>query len=113
MIKKFALINLSLMFSVLFAILFQSLHSYEHFLGEAITVHKVDSKKLDLNQNDHNHEKCFICEFTFSSFLASEKPSFTFIPEFVNVPYHFPITVNPTVFSGSIFQLRGPPSSIC
>jgi hypothetical protein len=101
------------MFTVLFAILFQTLHSYEHFLGEAITIHKVDSKKLDLHQNDHNHEKCFVCEFTFSSFLASEKPSFTFISEFVNVPYHFPITVNPTVFSGSIFQLRGPPSSIC
>lgn len=100
------------MLSVLFAILFQSLHSYEHFLGEELAVHQLDSKKLDLHQNDHNHEQCFVCEFTFSSFLASEKPSFTFLSEFVNVPYQFPFSVNPAVYSGSSFSLRGPPTFI-
>ena len=111
--KKFAIINLSLMFSVLFAILFQSLHSYEHFLGEALTINQNDSHDYDLHQNDHNHEQCFVCEFTFSSFLVSENASFIFFSEFVNVPYQFPFSVNPTVFSGSSFSLRGPPSSIC
>ena len=100
------------MFSVLFAILFQSLHSYEHFLGEELVINTLDSKQLDLHQNDHNHDQCFVCEFTFSSFLASEKPSFTFFSEIVKVPYQFPISVNPTVFSGLSFSLRGPPSFI-
>lgn len=100
------------MFSVLFAILFQSLHSYEHFLGDEISIVQKDSNHKDLHQNDHNHEKCFVCEFTFSSFLANEKPSFTFFSEIVKVPYQFPISVNPTVFSGLSFSLRGPPSFI-
>ena len=110
--KKFAILNLSLMFSVLFAILFQSLHSYEHFLGEELAIHKVDSQEHDLHQNGHNHEKCFVCEFTFSSFLAGEKPSFTFVFELVKVPYQLPVSVKPIVFSGSSFSLRGPPSFI-
>lgn len=101
------------MFTVLFAILFQTLHSYEHFLGEEISFHQHDSNQKDLHQNDHNHEKCFVCEFTFSSFLANEKPSFTFLSAFVKVPYQFPFSVNPTVYSGSSFSLRGPPSCIC
>ena len=100
------------MFSVLFAILFQTLHSYEHFLGEEISFHQPDSQQKDLHQNNHNHEKCFVCEFTFSSFLASENASFTFLNEVTKVPYQFPISVNPTVFSGSVFHLRGPPSFI-
>lgn len=101
------------MFSVLFAILFQSLHSYEHFLGQELAINQHDPKKLDLHQTNHNHEKCFVCEFTFSSFLANEKPSVTFLSEFVKVPYQFPFAANPAVYSGSSFSLRGPPSSIC
>lgn len=100
------------MISVLFAILFQSLHSYEHFLGEDISIIHQDSNHKDLHQNDHNHEKCFVCEFTFSSFLANENTSFVFFSEFVKVPYQLPISVNPTVFSGIPFSLRGPPSCI-
>jgi hypothetical protein len=100
------------MFSVLFAILFQSLHSYEHFLGDEIAFAQHDSNHKDLHQNDHNHEKCFVCEFTFSSFLASTKPSFVFISEFTKVPYHFPTSESVAFFSGSSFSLRGPPSFI-
>lgn len=100
------------MFSVLFAILFQSLHSYEHFLGEEISVVQQDSNRKDLHQNDHNHEKCFVCEFTFSSFLASAKPSFSFFSEFVKVPYQFQTPETAPFFSGSSFSLRGPPNCI-
>ena len=100
------------MFSVLFAILFQSLHSYEHFSDDTLAIKQLDSHHQDLHQNDHNHQKCFVCEFTFSSFLASEKPSFTFFSEFVKVPYQLPFSANPVVYSGSSFSLRGPPSFI-
>lgn len=110
--KKFVILNLTLIVSVLFAILFQSLHAYEHFLDEEIAIHQLNSKQLDVHQNDHNHEQCFVCEFTFSSFLASEKSSFTFFSEFVKVPYQLQIPVKPAVFSGISFSLRGPPSFI-
>ena len=100
------------MFSVLFAILFQSLHSYEHFLGEKLAVHQLYIKQLDLHQNGHNHEQCFVCEFTFSSFLVSEKPSFDFFTTFSKVHYQLSVTVKPTVFSGIPFSPRGPPKFI-
>ena len=110
--KKFAIVNLSLMFSVLFAILFQSLHSYEHFLGDEIAIVQQDSHSHDLHQSDHNHEKCFVCEFTFSSFLNIENSTFTFNFEFVKVPYQFPTPESAPYFSGSSLSLRGPPSCI-
>ena len=97
------------MLSVLFAILFQSLHSYEHFLEEETALHQHDSQHYDLHQNGHNHQKCFVCEFTFSSYLNVENSSFTFITNFVKVPYQFPSTENPTFFAGSCIALRGPP----
>lgn len=100
------------MFSVLFAILFQSLHSYEHFLGDEITIVQQDSRQHDLHHNDHNHEKCFVCEFTFSSFLNGENSTFTLFFEFVKVPYQFPTPEIAAFFSGSSFSLRGPPDCI-
>ncbi len=100
------------MFSVLFAILFQSLHSYEHFLGDEIAIVQQDSHSHDLHQSDHNHEKCFVCEFTFSSFLNIENSTFTFNFEFVKVPYQFPTPESAPYFSGSSLSLRGPPSCI-
>jgi hypothetical protein len=107
--KKFALLNLSLMLTVLFAILFQSVHSYEHFLVDGAVVHQLDSHNQDLHQNDHNHQKCFVCEFTFNSFVSVEITSFTFKTSFERIAYHFFYTENPSFFSGSHSSLRGPP----
>ena len=101
------------MFSVLFAILFQSLHSYEHFSGEELAVHQLDSKKLDVHQNDHSHQHCFVCEFTFSSFISSDGYSVPTFTKISVVPYEFAICTKPIVFSGSSSTLRGPPVSIC
>lgn len=101
------------MVTVLFAILFQSLHSYEHILEEESVFTHVDSSKKDVHTNDHNHEKCFVCEFTFSNFIGTEFTSFQFKQPFKAIAYSFFYNETPSFFSGSQFSLRGPPQSIC
>ncbi len=101
------------MVTILFAILFQSLHSYEHFLGDDISVHQLDSKNHDVHLNNHNHQNCFVCEFTFSNFISSEFTSFQFKQSFEAITYSFFYTERPSFFSGSQTTLRGPPLSIC
>lgn len=112
--KKFVLINLSLMLTVLFSILFQSVHSYEHFLDQetAFVGNSNDDGSTKIQTLDHNHEKCFVCEFTLSNFIATEFT--TFLPKisyraFAQVS--FPATEVPTFFSGTLLSLRGPPSN--
>jgi hypothetical protein len=107
--KKLVLLNLSLMLTVLFAILFQSVHSYEHFLADGAVAHQLDSQNQDLHQNDHNHQKCFVCEFTFNSFVGVEITSFTFKTSFERITYTFFYSEKPSFFSGSRSSLRGPP----
>lgn len=101
------------MFSVLFAILFQSMHSYEHFLGEGIAVHQLDSHDQDLHQNDHNHEKCFVCEFTFNNFIGTEFTAFSFNNSFELIVYNFFYSEKPFLYKSNLVSLRGPPVSIC
>ena len=101
------------MISVLFAILFQSLHSYEHILDDDVEITHIDSSQKDLHTNDHQHGKCFVCEFTFSHFIETEFTSFQFKPSFEAIGYSFFYTETPTVFSGESTSLRGPPQSIC
>ena len=101
------------MVTVLFAILFQSLHSYEHILEDKATFTHLDSSKKDVHANDHNHEKCFVCEFTFSSFVGTEFTSFQFKQSFEAIAYSFFYNETPSFFSGSQSSLRGPPQSNC
>lgn len=101
------------MLVVLFSILFQSLHSYEHFLDqETEFVTNSDDGSTKIQTLDHNHEKCFVCEFTLSSFIAAEFATFQpkFTPEaFAQV--NFTTAAGPDFFSGSLFSHRGPPSN--
>lgn len=112
--KKFAIINLSLMLTVLFSILFQSVHSYEHFAHhETVSIGHSDDGKAKVQAHDHDHEKCFVCEFTLSSFIATEFT--TFQPQIslrVASQINYPKLETPEFFSGSYSSHRGPPS-IC
>lgn len=101
------------MIAVLFAILFQSLHSYEHILDKKSTFAHSDTSKKDVHTNDHNHEKCFVCEFTFSTFIGTEFTAFQFKQSFEAIAYSFFYNEAPSFFSGSHSSLRGPPSSNC
>lgn len=101
------------MIAVLFSILFQSVHSYEHFLdGNAATVSQsADDGSTKIQTLDHNHEKCFVCEFTLSSFIATEFFTFDVQVPFKAVAYNFASVESSEFFSGSLFSHRGPPSN--
>ncbi len=102
------------MLTVLFSILFQSVHSYEHILHhETAFVHSDNDRSTKIQALDHNHEKCFVCEFTLSNFIATEFT--TFQPQIsyrVFAQINFPKSETPEFFSGSLSSHRGPPS-IC
>lgn len=102
------------MLTVLFSILFQSVHSYEHFLDQetVFVSNSNDYGSTKIQTLDHNHEKCFVCEFTLSSFIATEFA--TFKPQYISEAFAqitFSATETPEAFSGSLFSHRGPPSN--
>lgn len=103
------------MLTVLFAILFQSLHSYEHLLedhAETEMHQTADHSQQLLHQKNHDHDKCFACDFIFSSFVSSSLTTYSFEVAFEAISYSFTYNATPSFFSGSSFSLRGPPS-IC
>ncbi len=110
--KKFAIINFLLGFVVLFSILFQSLHSYEHLakqISEKHCYHKITANGQITHQH-HNFDKCLICEVTFSHFTTTEFYAFkvkkTFTPSRYSLFYSKEIS---QFFKGSLFALRAPP----
>jgi archaellum component FlaF (FlaF/FlaG flagellin family) len=71
--KKFEIINALMSVVILFAILFQSVHSYEHLvkhLSEKKCLHKRVSSQ-EITHQHHNSNHCFVCEFGFSTFITS------------------------------------------
>ncbi|MFI0492139.1 MAG: hypothetical protein ACH345_11650, partial [Flavobacterium sp.] len=79
--KKLILINFTLMIVVLFSILFQSFHSYEHLakeLSQEICHHKYNLHKTEFTHQHNNFEHCSICEFTFSNYIPTDFSLFEF-----------------------------------
>jgi|SRR6218665_81568 len=112
--NKFAIINFVLSASVLFAILFQSAHSFEHLakqFSEKHCDHKYNPYKNEINHSHHGLEKCFVCEFTFSPFTAADSFLFSFVkPTFTTLYSVAFLNEAPDFFKGSLFSLRGPPT---
>lgn len=111
--KKIIIINVFLSMAVLFSILLQSIHSYEHN-SEQITAklsNQHHSKNKIETSSKHNvSEKCFICKFNFYSFTTAAFFVFQFqinsavrtVPLFFSHQYS-------SFFTGSLFSLRAPP----
>lgn len=100
------------MLAVLFAILFQSVHSFEHLADEFThdhCHHKYDTSKTEFTHAHHDFDHCFACEFTFSSYLPTEFFSFSFTNSFKTLTQNTVKTEQPIVFSGALFALRAPP----
>ena len=110
--KRFIIINLFMSVVILFAILFQSVDSYEHLvkkLAEKQCHHKID----DSNQITHQHvgfEKCFVCEFSFSTYLKKDLQVFISSSN-VNfcVSNSFYFKESNSFYNGISYSLRGPP----
>jgi hypothetical protein len=113
--KRIAIANFGLMLAVLFAMLFQSLHSFEHIAAEFTEehcYHEYGATKTEITHQHHKADHCIICDFSFSNFIPAE--AFAFRPVFFQqqIPYFATVPEVPFSFSGSVYSLRGPPPTI-
>ena len=103
------------MMVVLFSMLFQSLHSYEHVLEQLsheICHHEPSNNKAEVTHKHHVGNHCFVCEFTLGTFLTSENPVFIIPKPSINFENRFLYSKSiPQYFKGSLFALRAPPVS--
>lgn len=114
--KRSFIIQFLLGAAVLFAILYPSLDGFGHLEKEMTSTHcehKYAEGRNEINHSHHDLEKCFVCEFTFSQFIAAE--IFAFACQ--NPEIHSGYTVSRSkeitqFFRGSLFSLRGPPAFI-
>lgn len=100
--------------TVLFAMLFQTIHSYEHVykqLTEKRCDHKYTAHK---NQITHSHSvenNCPLCHFTFSIFISNSFRTLSFHKQEVStLTVFFYNRETSTFFKGSLFALRAPPA---
>jgi hypothetical protein len=110
--RKLQIANCVITFSIVFALLFQSIHSVEH-LSQIVTekkcVHSETAAKNNITHEHHGLEKCNLCDFTLSSvfFVDSMKP-LQFSKVFYSNSFYFTFQ-NIDFYSGSSKTLRGPP----
>ncbi len=112
--KKIVIFSSIFIVSVLFSMLFQSIHSYAHFSEQRLEkkcLHKYNSDK-EITHQHHSLEHCFVCDSNFGNYITPE--FFTFQVSFDNtkIPYFSNLPETITAFSGSNFSLRGPPQFI-
>ncbi len=113
--KKLVIFNYSLLTAVLFAILFQSVHSFEHIVKQLTTKHCDHKYNRDVTEFTHSHndfDHCFVCEYSFSNYTPTAFYSFEFYNVVSDTVRSFGFGENCIVFSVSTVSLRGPPSFI-
>ena len=97
---------------VLFSMLLQSLHSYEHLikLFSEKECHHHYSQKTEINHQHHPFDHCFVCEFTFGSYVSTALFSLKErITVTISQHYSFLYKLTSQFFKGSLFALRAPP----
>jgi hypothetical protein len=110
--KRVVIFNALLVVAILFSMLFQSLHSYNHF-AKQLSEKKCEHKLISSQEITHQHqgfEHCFLCEFTFSNYTLSKNIFFEFKKSLSNLQSSF-LYSNKIIqyFKGSLISLRGPP----
>ncbi|URC11251.1 MULTISPECIES: hypothetical protein [unclassified Flavobacterium] len=111
--KKNVLIPLFMSVTVLFAMLFQTLHSYEHVYKQLTSKHCEHTYIEGQKQITHSHtvdNNCQICHFTFSTFIPNTFQTYSFLKATVETfsAFFYEKTIS-VVFKGSLFALRAPP----
>ncbi|PRZ20323.1 hypothetical protein BC624_11212 [Flavobacterium granuli] len=97
---------------VLFSILYQSLHMYEHFVkqfSEKVCHHKYSGKQAEITHQHHKIEHCNVCHFTFGAYVTPEVFVYKLNPNYKQVPHFFKNEKEIAFFSGSLYSHRGPP----
>ena len=113
--RKQLLYSFILAAAVLFSILFQSFHSYEHLekqLSHKFCVHDHKQNKVEITHQHQVVEHCAICQFAFGSCLYPKFISYHFFSDFRAIPFFSKEQKEIIPFSGSLYAHRGPPISI-
>lgn len=113
--KKLILFNYSLLGAILFAVLFQSGHSFEHLVKQLTTEHchhKYNKDKTEFSHAHNDFEDCFVCEYSFSNYLPTEFYSFEFKSFVVNSILVFGHKDTEINSCSAVFYLRGPPINV-
>lgn len=112
--QKFAIINFVLSVTVLFSVLFQSIHSYVHHSQTAIEEIIIQKKSENKSEITNAHSitlHCAACDFHFSCFTSAEYYVYRFCKTIVVKSLTSAVTVQHSpFFIGSLFSLRGPPT---
>lgn len=98
---------------ILSSMLFQTLHSYEHFfkqLTEKRCEHHTSSNQKEITHSHSVDTKCTICQFSVNTFILSPFQTLFFQKtEFeIFIVFEYTKSVS-TFFIGSLFALRAPP----
>ncbi|CAN1490013.1 hypothetical protein MCETHM1_00167 [Flavobacteriaceae bacterium] len=111
--QKTVFINVLLTVAILFSILFQAVHSYEHHseqLAIKKCVHQHSKNKTQIQHSHQSIDNCFTCGFSFSFSTTIVPTVFDFFQKsnlatvlFSDFQSHF------SFFKGSFFSLRAPP----
>ncbi|AWK03939.1 hypothetical protein HYN56_06710 [Flavobacterium crocinum] len=113
--KKQLILSLSFAVTILFSILFQSIHSYEHIvkqLSEKQCHHNYNDPNGEITHQHHDYDVCFVCHFAFESFIVPQNFSFQFYYFNSDIPYFFPLSEKIFSIPKSAYLLRGPPATI-
>ena len=110
------LLSLSLAMTVLFSILFQSLHSYAHFVQQFSKTechHKYNVKHTaEITHQHHSFDDCKVCHFSFGSYITPQVFPYSLHSNYEQTPYFYEKGKTFISFPGSLYSLRGPPSVI-
>lgn len=114
--NKINIFSFSLIGALLFAITFQSLHSFEHLVKTLTTEHcqhKYDYAHTVFTHSHSDFDDCFTCQYSFNNFTFKDFISFeNFISNDYNTASLFGYGEKFVFFSGSLLKSRGPPSII-
>ncbi len=104
-----------LMVAVLFSMLLQSVHSFEHLSKQFShkQCHHKYTGQTEISHQHHPFDHCFVCEFTFSNFITPDTFSYNLHFTTGLMPYCFSVPTEIILsYPGSSYSLRGPPSAI-
>jgi hypothetical protein len=100
---------------LLFAIVFQSVHSFEHLVRQ-LSEKKCEHKLVSSHEITHQHhafDHCFVCDFSFSNFVSNDFQCNNFNGNIISTRISFSNSKEIIqFFRGSLFALRAPPSFI-
>jgi hypothetical protein len=100
---------------VLFSILFQSIHSYEHIatqFSEKKCHHSYNDANGEITHQHYNDDTCYVCHFSFGSYLVLNEVAFKFQNLNKEIPYFFTPAQKVYSLSENAYLLRGPPTDL-